>query len=59
MLARYTSGMFTCAALYDTLALSLTFDPSAAPIPEPASLLLIGTGLVGVFVRRARRAPMA
>jgi hypothetical protein len=35
-----------------------TFDivlPDSAPLPEPATLLLIGSGLIGLAVRRKRR----
>jgi hypothetical protein len=37
--------------LYTTQALSFAFAASPAPTPEPASLLLLGTGLVGVVAR--------
>jgi hypothetical protein len=55
--SRILSGDPTMPIHYFTESLSFSFAADDAPIPEPTSLLLLGTGLVGVIVRRARRAP--
>ena len=55
--SRILSGDPTMPIHYFTESLTFSFAAADAPIPEPTSLLLLGTGLVGVIFRRARRAP--
>ena len=44
----------TSSALYDISSARYGFDASPSPTPEPSTLLLLGSAVVGVFWRRAR-----
>ena len=44
------------SSLYDLRVLSFAFEPPGAVIPEPSTVLLLGSGLIGLFLWRQRHA---
>jgi hypothetical protein len=50
---KFVNGGVSQVVTGDVTSLSSSSSPS--PVPEPCTLTLLGTGLIGVAVRRRRR----
>ncbi|HEX8746048.1 MAG TPA: PEP-CTERM sorting domain-containing protein [Pyrinomonadaceae bacterium] len=57
----YSHVIFDTLRIYETRSITYNLGTGAAPVPEPATLLLLSTGLAGVVagVRKRRRSAKA